>query len=261
MRTRYLIAIYASIGLAVGGPLGGCEKSKDKASEPQSHTDPAAADRSAPAATPAGAARPAGQASPPAAGGDEVRPPRADDLAEYTQDLPGSGPLMATIDTTMGVFHCELFAKQAPMTVANFVGLARGLKPWRDPRSGEIKKEPFFDGLIFHRVIPHFMVQGGDPLGQGIGGPGYKFDDEIDPSLRHDKGGILSMANSGPGTNGSQFFITEVPTPHLDGRHTIYGRCAEVGLVKEITGVPRGPGDRPNEPVAIKRVVISRDSK
>ncbi len=192
--------------------------------------------------------------------GGDVQPPKAEDLAEYTKDLTGSGPLMATIETTMGAFHCELFADKVPMTVANFVGLARGLKAWRHPGNGEVHMKPFYDGIIIHRVIPRFMVQTGDPLGQGVGGPGYSFDDEIRDELRHSAGGMLSMANAGPGTNGSQFFITEGATPHLDGRHTVFGQCKEVDLVKQITQVQRDDADRPLQEVKIERVVISRGS-
>ncbi|HUH00698.1 MAG TPA: peptidylprolyl isomerase [Kofleriaceae bacterium] len=193
----------------------------------------------------------------------DVRPPVPADLAGYVKDLPGKGKLMAKIETTMGTFQCELFEKQVPMTVANFVGLARGLKPYRvaDPRKGGggevIKGKPYYDGIIFHRVIPGFMVQTGDPLGVGMGGPGYKFADEFDPSLRHDRPGRMSMANAGPTTNGSQFFITEVPTPQLDNKHSVFGQCDNVELVKKITGVPR-QNDRPNTEVSMKKVTIYR---
>jgi peptidyl-prolyl cis-trans isomerase A (cyclophilin A) len=133
----------------------------------------------------------------------------------------------AHVDTTEGSFTIRLFEKEAPGTVANFVGLAEGTKEWTDPESGQKKKEPFYDGVIFHRVINGFMIQGGDRLGLGTGGPGYKFADEFHPSLRHDRAGILSMANSGPNTNGSQFFITLAPTPHLDNRHSVFGEVVE----------------------------------
>jgi peptidyl-prolyl cis-trans isomerase A (cyclophilin A) len=189
-----------------------------------------------------------------------VRPPTAQDLAEYTADLKGEGPLMATIETTMGDFHCELFEDKTPMTVANFVGLARGMKAWRHPGTGKVSQTPFYDGIIFHRVIPGFMIQTGDPLGVGRGDAGYKFADEFHPALRHDRGGILSMANAGPGTNGSQFFITEKATPGLDRKHSVFGYCKEIDLVTQIAGVPRGQADKPINDVSIKRITFSRGS-
>ncbi len=212
---------------------------------------PVATDTTEPA-TPPGGSAPAGDAG-------AVRPPVAADLAEYLKDVPGKGKLMATIETTMGTFNCELYEKEVPTTIANFVGLATGKKPWTNPKTGEtMKNTPFFNGLIFHRVIPDFMIQGGDPLGQGTGGPGYAFADEFVPSRRHDAPGVLSMANSGPRTNGSQFFITEKATPWLDDRHTVWGKCAEGDLVKKMTGMPRDQGDRPSTPISIKKVTISR---
>jgi peptidyl-prolyl cis-trans isomerase A (cyclophilin A) len=136
----------------------------------------------------------------------------------------GNVATYANFETTEGNFKIRLFDQEAPNTVGNFVGLAEGTKEWRDPKSGERRKAPFYDGIIFHRVINGFMIQGGDPLGQGTGGPGYNFADEFHPQLRHDKAGVLSMANAGPNTNGSQFFITHVPTPWLDGKHTVFGQ-------------------------------------
>jgi peptidyl-prolyl cis-trans isomerase A (cyclophilin A) len=184
--------------------------------------------------------------------------PVASDLAEFTKDLKGKGPLTATIETSQGTIHCELAEQNAPMTVANFVGLARGLLPWVDPKSGAVVTgKPFFDGLTFHRVIPDFMIQGGDPLGNGTGGPGYEFADEFHPSLRLNKGGVLAMANSGPVTNGSQFFITESEADYLTGKHSVFGFCKEVNIVKKIARVP-STADRPNDPVVIKKVTISR---
>jgi peptidyl-prolyl cis-trans isomerase A (cyclophilin A) len=243
----------------------GCEhkpKKDDKAS------DPAVSGSATGASKPAGedmkpepvSKEPAKEPPKPAppGGGDTVRPPTAADLAEYTKDIPGNGPLKATIDTSMGAFHCELFADKAPMTVANFVGLATGKKPWQNPKTGSVETgKPFFDGLIFHRVIPTFMIQGGDPLGQGTGGPGYQFEDEVGNGLVM-KPGTLAMANAGPGTNGSQFFITEGAPAHLNNRHTIFGQCKEVDLVKKIEGVPRDPGDRPNTPVTITKITFSK---
>ena len=182
-------------------------------------------------------------------------------LDEATKGLAGSGPLTAKIDTTLGAFTCELYDKQAPVTVANFVGLARGLRPWKDPKSGNWVKKPFYDGLIFHRVIPGFMIQGGDPLGTGTGNPGYRFEDEFSPDLKFDKPALLAMANAGPATNGSQFFITEGTPEHLTGRHTIFGQCDPLSLVTKITGVERGARDKPTTDVVIKKVTISRGKK
>ncbi len=169
---------------------------------------------------------------------------------------PGQA-LSATIKTSMGDFHCELFPQDAPKTVLNFVQLAEGSRTWTHPRTGQQVDGPLYDGTIFHRVIPGFMVQAGDPLGTGTGGPGYKFEDEFSDRA-FDKPGVLAMANAGANTNGSQFFITEVPTPHLTGKHSIFGQCEEVGLVKEITGVDRLPGDKPATDIVLKRVVINR---
>jgi peptidyl-prolyl cis-trans isomerase A (cyclophilin A) len=178
-------------------------------------------------------------------------------IEEATKGVPGSGTLTAKIETTLGTFTCELYEKQTPITVANFVGLARGLRPFKD-KTGQWVKKPFYDGLIFHRVIPGFMIQGGDPLGSGIGNPGYKFADEIVPELKFDKPGLLAMANAGPVTNGSQFFITEGTPGYLNGKHTIFGLCEPLSLVTKITGVERGPRDKPATDVVMKKVTISR---
>ncbi len=168
----------------------------------------------------------------------------------------------AVFDTTAGTLRCTLFEKQTPETVANFTGLAKGTKDWKNPVSGSTKHGvPLYDGTIFHRVIPNFMIQGGDPAGNGTGDPGYKFEDEIVPTLMFDRPGRLAMANSGPATNGSQFFITEVPTPHLNGKHTIFGQCddASVALVKQIARMAVDPAsDKPFRPVKIKHISIVR---
>ena len=165
----------------------------------------------------------------------------------------------AHFETSLGNFTVELFDSKAPKTVANFVGLAEGTKEWRHPRTGERQKAPFYNGIIFHRVINGFMIQGGDPLGQGTGGPGYNFADEFHPSARHNKAGMLSMANSGPNTNGSQFFITLGPTPHLDNRHSVFGEVVEgLDVVKKIGAVPTGRQDRPVTPVVINTITIER---
>ncbi len=168
----------------------------------------------------------------------------------------------AVIETTSGKLSCKLFAKEAPKTVANFVGLAEGTRDWKHPLTKSSKSGvPLYDGTIFHRVIPEFMIQGGDPLGNGSGDPGYSFADEIVPTLKFDRPGRLAMANSGPNTNGSQFFITEVPTPHLNGKHTIFGQCdaASQALVRKIARVPRDErNDKPFKPVKIEKITIVR---
>jgi peptidyl-prolyl cis-trans isomerase A (cyclophilin A) len=191
-------------------------------------------------------------------GGDEDPTKGNFTLEQATKGHAGSGPLTAKIETTLGTFNCELYDKQAPKTVANFVGLARGTRPWKDPKTGKwVEKKPFYDGLIFHRVIPGFMIQGGDPVGVGTGNPGYRFEDEFSPELKFDKPGLLAMANAGPGTNGSQFFITEGTPQHLTGRHTIFGLCEPMSLVTKITGVKRGPRDKPETDVVMKKVTIA----
>jgi peptidyl-prolyl cis-trans isomerase A (cyclophilin A) len=161
--------------------------------------------------------------------------------------------------TSEGTFTVRLFDKEAPNTVANFVGLAEGTKEWTDPRTSRKVKQPYYDGIIFHRVIAGFMIQGGDPLGQGIGGPGYEFADEFHPSLRHGKAGILSMANRGPNTNGGQFFITLGPTPHLDNKHSVFGEVENgMDVVQKIGGARTGPRDRPVRDVVIQTITIER---
>jgi peptidyl-prolyl cis-trans isomerase A (cyclophilin A) len=185
-----------------------------------------------------------------------VAPNRAH-LADYLADVPGNGKqLTAKFETAMGSITCELFADRAPMTVANFVGLATGKKAWKNPSTGDIEVgKPYYDGLTFHRVIPSFMIQGGDPLGTGAGGPGYEFGDETSPDDRMEVG-TLAMANAGPATNGSQFFITENAPSQLNGGHTIFGKCKEIEVVKAITGVKK-IGESPETPLTMK-VTISK---
>lgn len=190
----------------------------------------------APAAKPNSAAKPAAPARP--------APPKP----------------YAVIDTTAGKMMCQLFPDKAPIGVDNFIGLAKGTKDWKNPVSGATKHGvPLYDGTIFHRVIPGFMIQGGDPAGNGSGDPGYKFKNETSPDLLFDKPGRLAYANAGPGTNGSQFFITEVATPHLNGGYTIFGQCDDqtVDLVKKIARMSRDPAnDKPFRPVKITHVTI-----
>ena len=168
--------------------------------------------------------------------------------------------LFAHFTTSEGNFTARLFDAEVPKTVANFTGLAEGTTEWTDPRTSKKTKQPYYNGTIFHRVIADFMIQGGDPLGQGTGGPGYKFADEFSPKLRHGKPGILSMANSGPNTNGGQFFITLVPTPWLDSKHSVFGEIVEgMDVVNKIGKTATSkPGDRPVKPITITSVTIEK---
>jgi peptidyl-prolyl cis-trans isomerase A (cyclophilin A) len=168
--------------------------------------------------------------------------------------------LYAHFTTSEGNFTVRLFDADTPNTVANFTGLAEGSKEWTDPRTGQKSKKPYYNGTVFHRVIDGFMIQGGDPLGQGTGGPGYKFADEFHPTLRHTGAGILSMANSGPNTNGGQFFVTLAATPWLDNRHSVFGEVVEgMDVIKKIGGTPTSkPGDRPLKPITIESVTIEK---
>ena len=167
--------------------------------------------------------------------------------------------LTATLTTTQGTVVVRLFPDHAPKTVRNFVELAEGGKEWTNPVTRAKSKDKLYDGTIFHRVITNFMIQGGDPLGNGTGGPGYKFGDEIHPDLRFDKPYLLAMANSGPGTNGSQFFITTAPTPWLTGKHTIFGEVISgADVVDKISRVQTVPGDRPVTDVVVQSVTIQR---
>lgn len=179
--------------------------------------------------------------------------PSKSHLASYVGEIPGSGKqLIANIETPLGTIHCDLFPDQAPMTVANFVGLATGKKAWKNSTTGDIEiGKPFYDGLTFHRVIPDFMIQGGDPLGVGSGGPGYTFGDETSPNDRMEVG-TLAMANAGPATNGSQFFITENAPTWLNGKHTIFGKCKEIEIVKAITSVPKVGESTPQTKIPMK---------
>lgn len=166
--------------------------------------------------------------------------------------------LYAIFNTNQGKITVQLFEKKSPKTVANFVGLADGSKEWTDPKSNEKQKKPFYNGIIFHRVIPGFMIQTGDPMGTGIGGPGYQFEDEFS-DLKFDRPGRLAMANSGPNTNGSQFFITEGATTHLNNKHTIFGQVYEgQDIVQKIARVPRDRRDRPETTVVIETLEILR---
>ena len=186
-----------------------------------------------------------------------VAPPAKAPAAPAT---PAREPgLYATLHTSKGLIVAKLFEKESPITVKNFMDLALGRKAWKDPRTGQTVKKPLYSGTIFHRVIPGFMIQGGDPLGTGMGGV-ETIPDEFSPGLRFDTPGIFGMANSGPSSGSSQFFITEVPTPHLNGKHTIFGKVVEgENLVGEIARVPRDANDKPRTPVTLLRISFKRE--
>jgi len=179
-------------------------------------------------------------------------------LADATRGMPPNGTLVADIETSFGVLTCRLLASQAPRNVANFVGLARGLRPFRDPRSNTWITRPAYDGTIFHRVIPNFMIQGGDPSGTGSGEPGYVIPDEVWAGGAHDRPGLLCAANRGPDTNGMQFFITDGAAAHIDNGFTIFGVCGPVETVHQIAMIPKDQRDRPQFPAVMNSVKIRR---
>jgi peptidyl-prolyl cis-trans isomerase A (cyclophilin A) len=221
--------------------------------EPKAGTQPSAAAQPAPPA-PVRAARPVPDSPDPLAG--------KFDLAQALAGLPGRGELHAVLSTDMGNLDCKLFPDKAPLTVANFVGLARGLRPFWDAEQGAWVRRPLYDGTTFHRAIAGFMIQGGDHLGTGRGEVGYQVPDEIWPGTKHDRAGLLCMANKGPNTNGGQFFITDAPAPHLTqmNSYTVFGACTPVDVVHRIAGAPAAaPGsERPARPVTIRRVLVDR---
>ena len=203
------------------------------------------------------------------AGAQQATPPATPAPLPDSPDAQVKAPLLPTgptavFDTTMGRMTCKLYAKEAPETVANFIGLAKGTKDWTDPRTHKkVHGRSLYNGTTFHRVIPNFMIQGGDPVGTGEGDPGYMFADEFNADLNFDVPGRLAMANSGPGTNGSQFFITEVPTPHLNQKHTIFGQCDDASILVEqsIARVETGAQDKPVTPVVLNKVTIVADGQ
>jgi peptidyl-prolyl cis-trans isomerase A (cyclophilin A) len=194
------------------------------------------------------------QTLPPGAAGDPLR--GVFTMKDATRGLKGGGPLVADIRTELGTLRCELFGDRAPLTVANFVGLARGIRPWQDA-AGKWVRKPVYDGTTFHRVIKGFMVQGGDPLGTGEGEAGYVIPDEIWPGATHDRRGQLAMANRGPNTNGLQFFVTDGPARHLDGGFTIFGQCGPDEVVERLASVEMR-GGKPVKPTRIEKVTLSR---
>lgn len=197
------------------------------------------------------------QSTPAQAPAQQQEIPDAPTATAEAATVP-NGPRVV-MDTSMGRITCQFYQQQAPKTVANFIGLAEGTKDWTNPVTNKVEHhKPLYDGTIFHRVIPEFMIQGGDPAGTGMGGPGYAFADELDPALTFDRPGRLAMANSGPNTNGSQFFITEQAYPSLDQNYTLFGQCDDpsVEVVKAIARVPRDSDDKPLSPVTLEKVTI-----
>ncbi len=257
---------FAAVLFAFAVAATGCDnkaKPKESATTPGSAAKPAGDDmKPEPVGKDPGTPPLPTQPSPDPTPAADIRPPTAADLVQYTKDIPGSGSkLMMKMETSMGTFNCELYGDKAPATVANFVGLALGKKPWMNPKLGKVERgTPYFNGITFHRVIPGFMIQGGDPLAAGHGGPGYNFDDEIWDGQQIVPG-VLAMANAGvrggKGTNGSQFFVMEGRREDLDRKHTVFGKCAELDLIKKISSVP-AEADKPTTPVTITNITITK---
>ncbi len=277
------IAFATGLGLLVGLSTSACvftpppplPEELAEGSDPSGAAVGAGAGAPAPDGDPNAATAVFAQGEPPAVGMTEEEmqayaiaqgdPKRGEfTLEEAVADLPADGALWAIFELSTGpTLECELFEQQAPKTVANFVGLARGKRPFRepqgDPETAPWITKPYYDGTLFHRAIAGFMIQGGDPLGTGQGGPGYVIPDEFAPSLDHDRAGRLSMANRGAGTGGAQFFITLGPTMHLDGVHTIFGQCTEETIAAgEAIAATAETGDRPEPEVKITKVTIER---
>ncbi len=241
MRTRILTTVLLCLSLAA------C-KDSDKKESTGGTTPPAAA--------------PTKPSTPPAAQAPAAAPPAEAGSGEWTRKVQAGQDVYATLETNQGPIVVRLFSKDAPKTVANFVGLATGEKAWTDPKTGQrVEGKPLYDGVIFHRVIPNFMIQGGDPTGTGRGDPGYRFEDEFQSGRTFDKPGLLAMANAGPGTNGSQFFITTSTPNYLNNRHTIFGEVVSgYDVVEKISNVPRDPRDKPLEPVVIQKIAMSDEA-
>ncbi len=256
--------VLTALAFAVPATLAACAKAPPEPdalkADPAATTTPVAKpSASALAAEGADlAAAPAVTTPKPAKGGDPLAGVWT--LADATKDIKGTGSLIAKIETNKGNLECKLLEDKAPLTVANFVGLANGTRPWRDPKSREWVKRPAYDGTTFHRIIKGFMIQGGDAMGNGTGEPGYVVKDEIWAGAKHDKPGQLCMANRGPNTNGAQFFITDQAASNLDGGYTIFGDCTPVATIHAIAAVPVD-GEAPNPPVVIKSIKVARGGK
>jgi len=255
-----LSTLVAGSTLALAIAMSGCRSAPP---EPESHSvlKPTPAE-SATFATPAAAQAPAAQAAKPAegasdSGGDPVHGKFT--LEDATVGLAGTGPMVAEIETDLGKLNCDLYDDKAPITVANFVGLARGLRPFKTPE-GKWTKKAAYDGTTFHRVVKGFMIQGGDPSGTGAGEPGYVIPDEIWPGSAHNQRGLLCMANRGPNTNGQQFFIMDAAARHLDGGYTIFGECGPDAVIEKLASVPV-QGDHSITPSKIKKISIKRKAQ
>ena len=267
--TRWIVGFVCAVAMVTAG-CGAPPEPARQAEPPAATPAPAPTPAAPPTPDPAPPATPAEKPAAPTAekpGPSAEKPadPAPADTSKPSASKHGPG-VYAHFTTNHGNFIVKFFEKDAPKTVENFVGLAEGKKPWTDPRTRQQIRRPYYRNVLFHRVIPNFMIQGGDPEGTGMGGPGYTFDDEISPNHRHNKPGIVSMANRGPNTNGGQFFITVAPYPSLDGKYSIFGEVVEgLNNVVAISKVPStGPkGDPPNRPrkdVVISNVRIERVS-
>ena len=253
---RFIFSVIAVLALVVAPASAQTSTPAKPATQTQK---PTTAKPQAPTTKPAApTTKPAAPATKPAAPAATTTKPAAAPAASAAKYGPG---VYAHISTNHGTMIARLFDKEVPRTVENFVGLAEGKKQWRNPRTKTMVRRPYYTNLTFHRIIPGFMIQGGDPEGTGMGGPGFEFADEFNPKLRHSKAGILSMANRGPNTNGGQFFITLVPTPHLDNKHSVFGELVEgLDTLMAIGKVPTGVGNKPLKPVIMKSVRIERVS-
>lgn len=254
------IPLYIAIG-ALALALTGCRKNVDAPDE-EHNAAPEAANAAAVASQEKASSQPTAEAPKaaiatvtPVSGGDPLNGKFS--LEDATKGLAGKGKLIAEMATDGGKLKCELFEDKAPKTVANFVGLARGLRPFKDPTTKEWVKRPGYDGTGFHRIIKGFMIQGGDPAGTGAGEPGYVFEDEVWSGATHDKRGLLCMANRGPNTNGMQFFILDAPAPHLDRSYTIFGNCGPESVIEKLAS-SEVRGDRAVNPPKISKVTIRR---
>ena len=256
--TRWMLRTICALALAIATGCGSPQPAPPSEQPAPAAPQPPAATPPAPVDTPT---PPAEKPTPPA---EKPTPPKELPAAETAKPSAAKyGPgTYAHFTTNHGGMVARLFDKDAPKTVENFVGLAEGKKQWMNPRTNSMVRRPYYNNLTFHRIIPGFMIQGGDPEGTGTGGPGFTFEDEFSPNLRHSKAGILSMANRGPNTNGGQFFITLGPTPHLNNRHSVFGELVEgMDTLKAIGNVPTQKSDnKPLKPVVIKSVRIERVS-